>query len=34
MMIQFFSRKKDCANTDCPMGYGCYSDGQCKKVKV
>ena len=33
-MIQLFSRKKDCANTDCPMGYGCYSDGQCKKVKV
>ncbi|XP_023339852.1 uncharacterized protein LOC111710063 isoform X2 [Eurytemora carolleeae] len=27
-----FCRKKDCSNTVCPDGYGCYSDGQCKKI--
>ena len=27
-------RKADCAgNADCPDGYGCFKDNQCKKVK-
>ncbi|XP_023345156.1 uncharacterized protein LOC111714294 isoform X3 [Eurytemora carolleeae] len=25
-------RSKDCSETFCPDGYGCYSDGQCKRI--
>ena len=25
-------RLKDCSETFCPAGYGCYSDGHCKRV--